>query len=143
MFELEDRIWIDHSTRVESKLFRSNAPLWSDLRTTYRLLPVGNGPDEAVEVSGTGWPKIKVLYNSPQDLGVSLGQPLGVRFDLSFPSDVLLQETQHIHFFRCDQSQTPLGRCHDSQRERQNHKGSRDHPWGRECWVIASKIAEF
>ncbi len=67
--------------------------MWSDLRTTYRLLSVSDGPDQTVEVAVCHGAQIKMLNNSPQHPGVGLGQSLSVRFDFEFSSNVLMQET--------------------------------------------------
>ncbi len=104
--------------------------VWSDLRTTYRLLLVGNGPDESVEIPVQSWPQIKVPDNSPQDPRVGLREPLGTGFDGQLSCHVLSQKTQNISFLLCELMNVALCSSHDSQRERQNHKGSRDHPWG-------------
>ncbi len=47
--------------------------LWSDSRTTYRLLPVGNGPDEPVEILVTGWPEIEMSHSRLHYPRVRLG----------------------------------------------------------------------
>ncbi len=114
------------------------------MRTTYRLLPVGNRPHEAVEVLVGSRPEVEVPHGRLDHPGVGLGMTLMVCFNGKLAGDVLPQKTQYIQLFRGDRSQISLGRHHDSQRESQNHKGSRDQPLGgEECWVISSKIAEF
>ena len=66
--------------------------LWSDLRTTYLLLPVGNAPDESVEISIGCRAQIKVLNHSSQHPGVGLSQPLGSRLYLKLPDHVLVKK---------------------------------------------------
>ncbi len=66
--------------------------MWSDLRTTHLLLPVGNAPDEPVEISIGRRAQIKVLNHSSQHPGVGLSQPLGSGFDLKLPDCVLTKK---------------------------------------------------
>ncbi len=84
-----------------------------------------------VEITVARCTQVEVVNHGSQDLGVGLGQPLGVRFDGKFPGDVLAQETKKVNFFWGDRLRctSNIG-SHDSQRERQNHKGSHDHPLG-------------
>ncbi len=105
---------------------------------------MGDPPHEPVEISIAGRPQIEVLYHGSDDPGVCLGQPLGVGFDSGLPCDVLMQETQQIYLLWSDRLQraSNIGR-HDSQRERKTTRGHVTSPWGEECWVISSKIAEF
>ncbi len=105
---------------------------------------MGYHPHEVVEVLVTGRPEVEVPHSHLDHPGVGLRTALLVCFDGKLAGKVLPQETQNIKLFTGDRSQFPVGRCHESQRESQNHKGSCDHPMGgEECWVIASKIAEF
>ncbi len=46
--------------------------------------------------------------------------------------DVLPLEAKDVYLFSSDLVHTSVVRCHDSQRESQNHKGSRDQPLGGE-----------
>ncbi len=92
--------------------------MWSDLRTTYRLLPVGNRPHEAVEVLVGGRPEVEVPHGRLDHPGVGLGKTLVVCFNGKLAGNVLPQKTQYIRLFRGDWSQIPVGRHHDSQRAR-------------------------
>ncbi len=66
--------------------------VWSDLRTTHLLLPVGDAPDESVKVSIGCRAQIKVLNHGSQHPGVGLSQPLGCDFDLKLPDYVLTKK---------------------------------------------------
>ncbi len=73
--------------------------LWSDWRTTYRLLPVGHGPDKPVEGAVRCWAQIKVGPDCLQDLWVGLRQTLCMGLQGQLLGHVLMQETQNITFF--------------------------------------------
>ncbi len=66
--------------------------MWSDLRTTHLLLPVGNVPDEPVEISIGRRAQIKVLNHSSQHLGMGLSQPLGSHLHLKLPDHILVKK---------------------------------------------------
>ncbi len=59
---------------------------------TSLLLPVGDAPDESVEIPIRRRTQIKVGNDSSQHLGVDLSQPLGSGFDLKLPDYVLMKK---------------------------------------------------
>ncbi len=67
-----------------TKLFLDNSfkfcwgRMWSDLRTTYRLSPVGNGPDEPVKTPVRCWPQISDWWWPSRPEGGSEGAPVCV-----------------------------------------------------------------
>ncbi len=79
-------------TGNKAMLWYHKRSVWSDLRTTHLLLPVGDAPDESVEISIGRWAQIKVLNHSSQYPGVGLSQPPGSSFDLKLPDYVLMKK---------------------------------------------------
>ncbi len=83
--------------------------MWSDLRTTYRLLSVGYRPHETVKIPMTCRPKVEVPHGCLDHPGVGLRMALLVCLDGKFMGNVLPQETENIKFLTGDLMQTPLG----------------------------------
>ncbi len=90
---------------------------------------MGYCPHEAVEVLVTGRPEVEVPHGRVDHSGVGLQTALLVCLDGKLAGNVLPQETQNIKLFTGDQSQFPMGRCHDSQRARTT-RGHMITPWG-------------
>ncbi len=79
---------------IRAQLDPSMCLLWSDLRTAYRLLAVGNCPYEPIRVEVRCRAEVEVLDNCSEHLGVRLSKPLGTGLELQLPCNVLTQKTE-------------------------------------------------
>ncbi len=82
--------------------------MWSDLRTTYRLLSVGYRPHQTVKILMTCRPKVEVPHSRLDHPGVGIWSALLVCLDGKFTSNVLPQEAENIEFLMGDLMQTPV-----------------------------------
>ncbi len=72
--------------------------MWSDWRTTYRLLSIRNGPDQAVKTVVGGRPQVEVCLHGLDDSWVGLGELLNVSLPGQSARDVLPQKSNEIPF---------------------------------------------
>ncbi len=127
----------------ELEFFMPQEYVWSDWRTTYHLLPMGNGPDKLVEILVTGWSEVEMLYHSPQDPRVGLREPLGKASIANFRAIFCLRKLR-ISLSSC--VSWLMLPCVVAMTVKERARTTRGHvitPWGEGCWVISSKIAEF
>ncbi len=104
--------------------------VWSDWRTTYRLLALGHRPHKPVEGTVRCRAQIKMGPDCLQHPWVGLRQPLLVGLPGQLSSYVLMEKTENIMLLLAEIRSAGTTSGHDSQRESQNHKGSHDHPVG-------------
>ncbi len=88
--------------------------------------------------------KVKICPHSVDNTGVGLRKLLQMRLPCQSPGHVLSEKGNQLLFLLIRLCRCVRVVCrHDSQREHQNHEGSRDHRrGGEECWVISSIIAQ-